>query len=144
MAISHSGTAHRKLKASFIKLFSLGLKQDHLRMNVAPDQTIILGLQIFLDHRSLNSVDQKILMTPPPTPPHPPVSIFRSFEVVWMSSEYYSSSFVLLPFCLLFFVFQSQYQCPYRWRSCHSYLFYQLVCNFTNVFAYSICCDVFM
>ena len=26
-------------------------KQDHLRMKVAPDQTIILGLQIFLDHR---------------------------------------------------------------------------------------------
>ena len=42
MAISHSGTAHRKLKASFIKLFSLGLKQDHLRMNVAPDQKIDL------------------------------------------------------------------------------------------------------
>ena len=37
-------------------------KQDHLRMNVAPDQTIILGLQIFLDHRSLSSIDQKILM----------------------------------------------------------------------------------
>ena len=28
-------------------------KQDHLRMNVAPDRTIILGLQIVLDHRSL-------------------------------------------------------------------------------------------
>ena len=27
------------------------------------DQTIILGLQIFLDHRSLSSIDQKILMT---------------------------------------------------------------------------------
>ena len=37
-------------------------KQDRLRMNVAPDQTIILGLQIFLDHRSLSSIDQKILM----------------------------------------------------------------------------------
>ena len=34
-----------------------------LRMNVAPNQTIILGLQIFLDHRSLSSIDQKILMT---------------------------------------------------------------------------------
>ena len=28
-------------------------KQDHQRMNVAPDQTIISGLQIFLDHRSV-------------------------------------------------------------------------------------------
>ena len=46
-------------------------KQDHVRMNVAPDQTIILGLQIFLDHRSLSSIDQKILMTLPhlPIPP---------------------------------------------------------------------------
>ena len=39
-------------------------KQDHLRMNIAPDQTIILGIQIFLDHRSLSLIDQKILMTP--------------------------------------------------------------------------------
>ena len=31
-------------------------------MNAAPDQTIILGLQIFLDHRSLSSIGQKILM----------------------------------------------------------------------------------
>ena len=36
-------------------------KQDHLRMNVAPDQTIILGLQILLDHRSLSSIDKKNL-----------------------------------------------------------------------------------
>ena len=41
-------------------------KQDHLRMNVALDRTIILGLQIFLDQRSLSSIDQEILMTPPP------------------------------------------------------------------------------
>ena len=34
-------------------------------MNVAPDQTIVLGLQIFLDHRSLSSINQKVLMTPP-------------------------------------------------------------------------------
>ena len=35
-------------------------KQDHIRMNVAPDQTIIfIGLQIFLDYRSLHWV-QKI------------------------------------------------------------------------------------
>ena len=40
------------------------LKQDHLRMNVAPNQTSILGLQIFLNHRSLSSINQKILMTP--------------------------------------------------------------------------------
>ena len=39
-------------------------KQDHLRMNVAPDQIIILGVWIFLDHRSLSLIDQKILMTP--------------------------------------------------------------------------------
>ena len=32
-----------------------------LRMNAAADQTIILGLKIFLDHRSLRSIDQKIL-----------------------------------------------------------------------------------
>ena len=31
-------------------------------MNVAPDQTIILGLQIFLDHRSLSLIGKKILM----------------------------------------------------------------------------------
>ena len=68
------------------------MKQDHLMMNVAPDQTIILSLQIFLDYRSLSSIDKKILMTPP--------DISRSFEVVWMSSESYSSSFVLSSFCL--------------------------------------------
>ena len=39
------------------------MKQDHLMMNVAPDQTIILSLQIFLDQRSLSSIDQKMLMT---------------------------------------------------------------------------------
>ena len=31
-------------------------------MIVAPDQTIILGLEIFLDHKSLGSIDPKILM----------------------------------------------------------------------------------
>ena len=30
-------------------------------MNAALDQTIILGLLIFLDHRSLSTIDQKIL-----------------------------------------------------------------------------------
>ena len=33
-------------------------KQDHLRMNVALGQTMTLGLQIFLDHRSLSSIDE--------------------------------------------------------------------------------------
>ena len=34
-------------------------KQDNLRMNVAPDQTIILGLQFFLYHRSLSSIGER-------------------------------------------------------------------------------------
>ena len=38
-------------------------KQDHIRMNVAPDQIIILGVWIFLDHSSLSLIDQKILMS---------------------------------------------------------------------------------
>ena len=38
-----------------LKMLSLSKKQDHLRMNTAPDQTIILGLKIFLDLRSLSS-----------------------------------------------------------------------------------------
>ena len=73
-------------------------------MNVVPNQTIILGLQVFLDHRSLSSIDQKFLMTPPPPPtPHPPFfDLSRPLEVICMSSETYSSSFVLLYFCLLF------------------------------------------
>ena len=71
------------------------------RMNVATDQTIILGLQIFLDHRSLSSINQKILMTSPPNLPSPSsFDLSWSFEVVWMSSESYSSSFVLLSFCV--------------------------------------------
>ena len=41
------------------------------------DQTIILGLQIFLDHRSSRTIDQKILMTLPPLP--------FLILVVWMS-----------------------------------------------------------
>ena len=36
------------------------------------DQTIILGLHIFLDHRSLSSIGQKLLMIlPPPPSPSP-------------------------------------------------------------------------
>ena len=61
------------------------------------DQTIILGLQIFLDHRSLSSIGQKILMILPHPLFHPP----------WMFSESYSSSFCLfifLPFCLFVFL----------------------------------------
>ena len=42
-------------KSSTIWRCSLSKKQDHLRMNTAPDQTIILGLKIFLDLRSLSS-----------------------------------------------------------------------------------------
>ena len=45
------------------------LQQDHLRMNVAPNRTIIIGLQIVLDYRSLSSIGQKILMILlPPSP----------------------------------------------------------------------------
>ena len=44
-----------------LKMVSVTQKQDHLRMNVAPDQT---GLQIFLDHRALSSIGHKIVMTP--------------------------------------------------------------------------------
>ena len=48
--------------------FFLFNKQDHLRMNVAPDRTIILGLQIVLDHRSLSSIGQKIWLILPHSP----------------------------------------------------------------------------
>ena len=34
-------------------------KQDHLTMNEALDRTIILGLQIVLDHGSLSTTGQK-------------------------------------------------------------------------------------
>ena len=52
-------------------------KRDHLRMNVAPDQTIILGLQIFLDHRSS-------CLAPPC---HPPFVHLSSLEVALDQSE---------------------------------------------------------
>ena len=45
-------------------------------------------------------INKKILMTPPPFPTPPFLSLSRSLEVVWMSSESYSSSFVLSSFCL--------------------------------------------
>ena len=54
------------------------IQQDLLKMNVAPYQTIILGLQIFLDHRSLTSIDQKILMTPLRSI----LGLFSSFRVI--------------------------------------------------------------
>ena len=44
------------------------------------------------------------LSSVPPPPPHPPFfDLSRSLEVVWMSSESYLSSFVLLSFCLSVF-----------------------------------------
>ena len=50
--------------------------------------------------RSSSSKDQKILMSPP----HPRFfDLSRSLEVVWTSSESYSSSFVLLSSCLSVF-----------------------------------------
>ena len=39
---------------------NFGVKQDHLRMKIAPDIGKHLGLQIFLDHRSLSSIDSNI------------------------------------------------------------------------------------
>ena len=64
-------------------------------MNVAPDQTIILGRQIFLDHRSLSSIGQKILMILHPPFLIPLFDLGCSLEVVWMEwrnlqSVYYS------------------------------------------------------
>ena len=44
------------------KLFKDLIEQDHLWMNVAQDQTIILSLQISLDHRSLSSIDHEIIL----------------------------------------------------------------------------------
>ena len=72
------------------------------------DQTIILGLQIFLDYRSLSSIGQKILMMlPPPLHITPFFDLISSFEAVWMFSESYSSSFrflIFLPFCIFVLV----------------------------------------
>ena len=55
------------LKASAHVLFLMHLcsQQDHLRMNVAPDQTFILGLHIFLDHRTHSQMLGKIEYTLP-------------------------------------------------------------------------------
>ena len=55
-------------------------------MNVAPDQTIILGRQIFLDHQSLSSIGQKILMIlHPPFPTHPFFDVGDDFDVIMMT-----------------------------------------------------------
>ena len=54
---------------------SLTIEKYYLRMNVALDQTIILGLQICLDHISLSSIGQKILMILPPPFPAPTISV---------------------------------------------------------------------
>ena len=56
-------------------MIQITCKQDHLRMNIAPDQTIILGRQIVLDHRSLSSIGQKILTILPPRLAHTNASI---------------------------------------------------------------------
>ena len=82
------------------------IKQDHRRMNVAPEQTII-----FLDHLS---------------------------------------SFVLLSFCLSVFCLPVSIsmlhlsKVPIDDARVTDIFLYQLVCNFINVYAYSICCDVFI
>ena len=69
-------------------------------MNVVPDQTIILGLHIFLDQKSLSWMGQKILMIlPPPFPISPCFDLNSSLEVVWMFSESYSLFFVSFSFC---------------------------------------------
>ena len=52
-----------------------------IRVNIAPEQTIIFGLQILLYHRSLSSIDQKILMTLPPHFPITPFSILGKISI---------------------------------------------------------------
>ena len=51
-------------------------------MNVAPDQTIILVRQIFLDHRSLSWIGQKI---------------FRYVQIGWGKKGYGSDDFSSVP-----------------------------------------------
>ena len=48
----------------------------------------LLGQPIFLNHRSLSSIDQKILVTLPPPPPIPPFSIWVGH---WRSSGWVMS-----------------------------------------------------
>ena len=82
------------------------IKQDHLRMNVAPDQTIILGRQIFLDHRSLISIGQKILMIL-----HPPflIPLFQFKEFVGGRLNVFGVLFIIFlsSYLSAFFVFLS-------------------------------------
>ena len=56
---------HRRPFPTITNLKSPPGKSFTPSMNIAPDQTIILGLQIILDHRSLSSMGQKILMILP-------------------------------------------------------------------------------
>ena len=49
----------------------LSPKQDHLRMNVALDRTIMLGVQIVLDHRSLSSICWRLWWAPQYSPCRP-------------------------------------------------------------------------
>ena len=93
-------------------------------MNVALVQTIILGLLIFLDHRSLSSIDQNILMTPPP--PSPPI-----FCLVINLSPCHSSSF---SFCLLSILLNNHW--------CLSILLFSVSVSFLLLFCLSFlsCC----
>ena len=95
-------------------LWARNVKQDHLRMNVAPDQKIILGPKIFLDHKSLSSIDQKSWWHSTPHPPrhlpsHPiPFSIWvghwRLFGCLLSPIHHHLLSYYLS-------VFLPQYQC---------------------------------
>ena len=68
------------------------VKQDHLKMNVAPDQTIIVGLQIFLDHRLLSSIGQKIMMIVPPPSPFPP--FLPLFPMVFFTDDWWKDGWM--------------------------------------------------
>ena len=73
------------------------------------DQTIILGLQIFLDYRSLSSIGQKILMMLPPPSSSPPFSILLVHlrpSGCFLSPIHHL--FVFLSFCLFVYL----YFCP--------------------------------
>ena len=100
--ISQSGFAVFSIEVSFKKWTRSS--KDECR---AGDQTIVLGLEIFLDHRSSRIIDQKILMTllPPLPPPAPP---FPILGVHWRSSGYLLSPihrlFNPLSFCLSVFL----------------------------------------
>ena len=72
--------------------WQLDSEQDHLRMNVAPDQTIMLGQQIFLDHRLLSSIGQKIMMmVPPPSPLSPFLPLF---PMVFFTEEWWKDGWM--------------------------------------------------